>query len=54
MLAVDHAENMVNIYLSDETGQYFVNSLERVVHDVEDLGGVFDVDIYIVRFIRVC
>ncbi|KAK3094823.1 hypothetical protein FSP39_006724 [Pinctada imbricata] len=43
-VAVDHQENVVNLYLSDTTGQFYVTSLTNVVSIVEP--GWFDVDFY--------
>ncbi|XP_033756122.1 VPS10 domain-containing receptor SorCS1-like [Pecten maximus] len=49
-IAADHKENMVTLYLSDVTGQFYVPSLERVVADVEP--GYLEVDIYKVKGIK--
>ncbi|XP_069140405.1 VPS10 domain-containing receptor SorCS1-like isoform X2 [Argopecten irradians] len=49
-IAADHKENMVTLYLSDVTGQFYVPSLEKVVADVEP--GYLEVDVYKVKGIK--
>lgn len=46
-IAVDHEENIANLYLSDVTGQYYVTSMENVVG--LRVPGKYDVDIVKVK-----
>ena len=46
-IAVDHEEDIANLYVSDVTGQYYVTSVENVVG--MRYPGKFDVDL-----VKVC
>ena len=43
-IAADHKEMVVNLYLSDTNGQFYVPSLRNVVSTIEDPW--LDVDLY--------
>ena len=48
-VAADHEENLVTLYLSDPTGQFYVPTLEHIVSDQESGWFQLDIDLYEVR-----
>ena len=48
-VAADHEENLVTLYLSDPTGQFYVPTLENIVSDQESGWFQLDIDLYEVR-----
>jgi hypothetical protein len=49
-VAADHEENLVTLYLSEPTGQFFVPTLENIVSDQESSWLQLLIDLYEVRY----
>lgn len=45
-VAADHEENLVTLYLSDPTGQFYVPTLENIVSDQESGWFQLDIDLH--------
>ncbi|XP_048746198.1 VPS10 domain-containing receptor SorCS1-like isoform X2 [Ostrea edulis] len=48
-VAADHEENLVTLYLSEPTGQFFVPTLENIVSDQESGWFQLEIDLYEVK-----
>ena len=48
-MAVDHWGQTVNLYVSDKTGQFYVESLTNVLNLKTGFSGGFTADVYEVR-----
>ena len=45
-IATDHWGSTVNLYVSDSTGQFYVESLSNVLNLKDSAGGRFEADVY--------